>query len=380
MEWEDDFLETNACRRTDIDFDEMADEEHHLGPSALQPLHIGMVSQFPLDYMHLVCLGVMRRLMLCWLKGPLTTRLSARKTVQSSQKLMSIVAYVPREFSRKPRSVAEILRWKATEFRQFLLYTGPVVLLHILPETLYKHFLLLSVAISLLVSPKLCSVYSDYANEILRTFVHNALALYGHRMMVYNVHALVHLAGDVQKFGSLDEFSAFPFENALGGLKKLIRKPSCILQQMVSRLSEQVNRRSHKLTNVLSFVGKKQHNFGPVPCGVLNVTQYTDLHTKKFYLSVSSGDNCVAIEDGKPCLIRNILYSESVVWLVVEYFSVAEDFFDCPLPSSSLSIFHISHLAGSYQTLKADQILYKFVCLPSGQIDSFVVLPLVHIQ
>ena len=136
------FLETDACRRTNVRFDEMADEEHHLGPSALKPLHIGMVSQFPLDYMHLVCLGVMRRLMLCWLKGPLATRLCARKTVQLSQKLMSIVAHVPREFNRKPRSVAEILRWKATEFRQFLLYTGPVVLLGILPEMLYNHFLL----------------------------------------------------------------------------------------------------------------------------------------------------------------------------------------------------------------------------------------------
>ena len=213
------FSETDARRRTDVRFDEMADEEHHLGPSALQPLPIGMVSQFPLDYLHLVCLGVMRRLMLCWLKGPLTTRLCARKTVELSQKLMSIVAHVQREFNRKPRSVAEILRWKATEFRQFLLYTGPVVLSGILSETLYNHFLLLSVAISLLANPEFCGVYCEYANEILRTFVHNALALYGHEMMVYNVHALVHLADDVRRFGSVDEFSAFPFENALCGLK-----------------------------------------------------------------------------------------------------------------------------------------------------------------
>jgi len=60
---------------------------------------------------------------------------------------------------------------------------------------------------------------------------------------------------------------------------------------------------------------------GPVPRGILNVTQYTDLHTKKAYLSVNSGDNCVAKEDGRPCLIRNILYTESVFLLVVEYFN-----------------------------------------------------------
>ena len=60
---------------------------------------------------------------------------------------------------------------------------------------------------------------------ILRTFIHNALALYGQEMLVYNVHAFVHLADDVQRFGPLDEFSAFPFENSLGHLKKLIKKP-----------------------------------------------------------------------------------------------------------------------------------------------------------
>ena len=36
----------------------------------------------------------------------------------------------PREFARGPRTTADLLRYKATEFRQFLLYTGPVVLLN----------------------------------------------------------------------------------------------------------------------------------------------------------------------------------------------------------------------------------------------------------
>jgi len=37
-------------------FDELQDTDHHKGTSALQDLGIGMVSQFVLDYMHLVCL------------------------------------------------------------------------------------------------------------------------------------------------------------------------------------------------------------------------------------------------------------------------------------------------------------------------------------
>lgn len=34
--------------------------------------------------------------------------------------------------------------------------------------------------------------------------------------MVYNVHSLIHLTADVDRFGPLDAFSAFKYENFLG--------------------------------------------------------------------------------------------------------------------------------------------------------------------
>lgn len=51
----------DAPRRTDISFDQMLDAEHHLGPSPFRDVPVSMVSQFPLDYMHLVCLGVVKQ-------------------------------------------------------------------------------------------------------------------------------------------------------------------------------------------------------------------------------------------------------------------------------------------------------------------------------
>lgn len=54
------FRKVNADLRTDAAFDEMRDEDHHKGPSPFQNtgIKLQMVSQFPLDYMHLVYLRV----------------------------------------------------------------------------------------------------------------------------------------------------------------------------------------------------------------------------------------------------------------------------------------------------------------------------------
>ena len=152
------FPETNATPRTDVAFDEMEDEHHHLGPSPLVGCGIGMVSQFPLDYMHLVCLGVMRRLLMLLIKGPLLCRLGPRVVTHISDSLEAMKSFMPREFARKPRALSEMDRWKATEFRQFLLYTGPVVLLNKVSDVVYKNFLLLFVSIHILVNPQLCSL------------------------------------------------------------------------------------------------------------------------------------------------------------------------------------------------------------------------------
>ena len=104
------FPEVDAPLRTDTSFNEMIDEEHHKGPSPFVQANIGMVSQFPLDYMHLVCLGVMKRLILLWMKGPLKCRLGSMTITQISDHLLSLKDSIPCEFSRKPRSLSEVER------------------------------------------------------------------------------------------------------------------------------------------------------------------------------------------------------------------------------------------------------------------------------
>lgn len=67
--------------------------------------------------MHLTCLGVMKKLILLWMNGPLTIRIQNAKVKQISSNLQNLKDFIPIEFCRKPRNIEEVCRWKATEFR-----------------------------------------------------------------------------------------------------------------------------------------------------------------------------------------------------------------------------------------------------------------------
>ena len=85
-----------------------------------------------------------------------------------------------------------------------------------------------------LLSNRLCSVYADFAEKLLKEFVTHGCKIYGPELCVYNVHNLVHLADDARKFGPLDNISCFTFENLLGRLKRLVRSPHLPLQQVMN--------------------------------------------------------------------------------------------------------------------------------------------------
>ena len=230
----------NAALRNDIQFDEMMDTPHHNGLSPSRQIHnLGLVSQFPLNFMHLVCLGVVKRILTMLIKGPLEVcRIRASSVRHISESLLDMRHYLPHELLRKGRSLLDIDRWKASEYRQFLLYTGPVVLHHTLNRDIYRHFMLLFVAVYVLSSPLLYQTYLHFANQLMYVFVSDFSRFYGEDSIVYNVHGLLHLANDVERFGLLDNFSAFVFESFLGRLKRLVRKPNYPLQQVIRRLSE----------------------------------------------------------------------------------------------------------------------------------------------
>lgn len=95
----------------------------------------------------------MRKLINLWLiKGSTDIRLPSWKIKEITTSLLKIKKCVTNDFPRKPRGIEEVARWKATEFRQFLLCSGPVILKNILSNDCYQHFLTLSISMRIMLS------------------------------------------------------------------------------------------------------------------------------------------------------------------------------------------------------------------------------------
>jgi len=373
------FDEFDSPARSDSDFCCKTDEDHHLSvQSPLETLKLGMVSQFPLDPMHLLYLGVVRRIVLSWIRGSYCVRLSQSLCSQLSDILLNMRSYIPRDFCRRPRSLAEIDRWKATEFRLFLLYTGPIAIKNFVSDNVYKHFLLLSVASFILSSSELCVRYCDYAESLLKLFVSHTEKIYGKDMLVYNVHGLLHLADDVRRYGPLERFSAFPFENKLKNIKKLVRKPSNPLQQVIRRLSErQANSSCETKPRLHPETSRFEHNKGPIVPGVEDARQFTQIVINDQVLAVNKNDSCVVTVDDTVCMVYNVLKLNCKYALVVKRFTKIENFFHYPLPSAALGIVKASHLCTDYNIISVDDVCRKCVIIPSDD-NTFIVFPLLH--
>lgn len=106
----------------------------------LEDLPIDISSVIVLEYMHNVCLGVMKKLLSFWVKGRKPLRLVISGNI--SEELCSIKSVLPVEFNRLLRALYEFEYWKDGEFRTFVIYTGLIVLKKRLKTTFYNHFMI----------------------------------------------------------------------------------------------------------------------------------------------------------------------------------------------------------------------------------------------
>ena len=218
-----------------------SEKRHQHGATVLMNFDVPCVTGFVLDFMHSVCQGVQKRMLTLWLNPskqaglyePLRKcdRLSLDKFIKDMGTCM------PSDFTRQElRGSEDIAYWKAKELRTFLLYSGPVLLRELFASQpdIYNHWLYLHAAIRALCLPdrSIREFWLPFARQWLIYFVDRTITIYGESFPVYNVHAMCHIADAVEKLGkSLDELSAFRFENHLQVIKNYINpstKNACV--------------------------------------------------------------------------------------------------------------------------------------------------------
>ncbi|KAJ8316716.1 hypothetical protein KUTeg_005735 [Tegillarca granosa] len=136
-----------------------------------------IINSMCLDYMHAVLLGVMKHLLNLWFTKDKMEMFSISKKIKTVQeRLMQIKP--PNNVTRTPRTLDDLKHWKASEYRSFLLFYGPVCLYEVLPQIYYDHFMLLSTSIWLLLQQEISQRDLDEATRHLRYFCYQMSALY----------------------------------------------------------------------------------------------------------------------------------------------------------------------------------------------------------
>lgn len=257
------FPNLNFIPRTDRSFRGREDLQHHSnipeeeGP--LEMLNIDMIESFGPDYLHICLLGVCKKtlsMLTSKLKFPKETEyqrsIFAKTNFSAIEHATALCATSkPVEIHRAVRHLSNVLYFKGTEFRTFILYYGFVVLKDNVDPMIYKHFLYFHCALVICLTDKYRH-FIPLAEELFKKYVEDYKEIYGTYMLSFNVHQLLHIAPAVQRLGSLERFSAFPYESKLGEIKNSICSGNKPLQQAANRTIERLKLDAHNLRKTLN--------------------------------------------------------------------------------------------------------------------------------
>ncbi|KAJ8669523.1 hypothetical protein QAD02_000782 [Eretmocerus hayati] len=372
--------------RTMLSFLLKVNSHHHKGTSPLLAIKpdppderpLDLVKLFILDFMHLGPLTNMKNLLLYW-----TTESGLKIPQQDIDKickrLKNISKQIPEEFQRSTKSLETLPTWKATEYRFFLLYCGFLVLKGILPEAMYKHFLLFAVSSRILSSDELIQKFMPLAKIYLKRCAQLYPQVYGEDSQTLYAHSLVHIADDVEEMGcNISFLTAFPFENNLKKVKSCLRSPYKPLQQLCTQVERELRcYKGPKIYKDEVFLSKKKSGDDKV---LIDSVMFH--HCK---LSCKSPNNIMMLNNGDVVRIVQ-LYHESnrsnEILFKGEELVVVGDAFTYPMSSSSLGIYEIKDSVVEIISSSLDQMRAKMVLLSifeeyeDTKID--YVVPLLH--
>lgn len=185
--------------------------------------------------------------------------------------------------------------------------------------------------------------------------------LYGIAEITYNVNQLTHLAAEYKIFGPLDNIAGFPYENYLGLLKSLLRKPHLPLQQIVKRLPEIPTETLDPYQNSQKYM--HPHHDGPVVPHLGHGDQYHKVVTEKYTLTTKFGNNGIQILGDIGIVVNNVRVARET-FVIFKTFTKKYSYYQYSFLSSTIGLYKVSGLSKTVSVVKLELIHKKKKTLP----------------
>ncbi|KAG5666262.1 hypothetical protein PVAND_017791 [Polypedilum vanderplanki] len=317
-------------KRTDESFRKRMNPEFHRRTCLIEDtLKIDMVKSFPLDFLHVVLFGVVKKI-LKLLFGPKKPLLHLSCRIEINKKIEIINSTSPSEIHRRCRPLNEILTYKGNELRVFLLKLGPIVLHHCIPTDIYNNFMLLSIAFIILCNEELCITKNKVAHNMILTFLNEANDYYGSTFYSPMVHQLSHMAEEVlNQRKPCDEFSTFEFESYMTPLKHELHTSNEPLSQIHRRIYEKIMSPDayNKLTE------------DKIKCTKSSNQEYESIYIDTFKFDTRSyRDRFVLTKKKTVKIILKIFKNDDISFLCRELKQCGE-YFEIPIKATSLNFY-----------------------------------------
>lgn len=383
------FPNFNAVERTDHGFRNRSDPLHHRENSLLEDIvgadgkpFLDMVRDFVIaDSLHLLHEGVMKRLIGIWMNGSFSYKSKWKKpeieSINSSIHFLN--KEMPSDVHRQIRSLKYLKYFKATEFRTIMLYVGMVLFKSKLPQNVYVHFLRLCLAVRICS----CRTYvkqnlNQLARTLFKEYCANFQNIYGNFSVVSNIHNIIHISDDVDRFGSLSDISTYVFENYLREIKYRTQPSKLPLEQIIKRLIELSM--NVKREPFISFQTSKVYT--PQLKYEFEVDQdyvykYIRLTPNVFLSTRKIGDKWFLTHQNEIVRMEYSFFRNDK--FIIYGFKVKQtnDFFTVPYTSRLSDIYSSKTLdVSDGQNYQVDIIKAKMMCASSE--NEFVFIPLLH--
>lgn len=366
------FLDHSARRRTDQSFRLKEYVEHHRGDSPfLKITDMDLVFDFPNDYMHSVCEGIVPKILELLREAGGQFRLSAYCLSQMNSDIFDSRKCVTNDFQRRPRSLNHLSKWKATEHRLFCLYFGHSIVTKY-NSTVGLLLRRLGVILRILCHPKLSKTMNGYCLRLTNFFLESCRVHFGESFITLTVHSLIHLVEDCRLRGSADTFSSFQFENFLQYVVGCVHSPYRPLEQMRSQVSRRGQRLGHKLKNVETNPNSDFNLKYPIDIGSVSGTlighTFHDFEclfrSVAFHSSQIMGygaNRYVLCNDKVVLKVKYIGVKYGTIYYIGRYLRSPASAFTDPLNSAILDIYQGSHFSFSYKCVPINEVQCKLL-------------------